>query len=44
MYYANHISYVVKNHGIPEEHIKLAVEAGKKFFALPIETKLKVST
>lgn len=40
---ANHITNVVKNHGIPEEHIKMAVGAGKKFFALPTETKMKVS-
>ena len=34
----------VKNHGIPEESITGAVEAGKKFFALPDETKFKVYT
>lgn len=35
--------HVVNNHGIPEEHIELAVEAGKRFFALPDEVKAKVS-
>lgn len=42
---ANHRAYrdIVKNHGIPEDHIKLAVEAGKRFFALPDEVKAKVS-
>lgn len=39
---ANHMTNAVKNHGIPEEHIKMAVGAGKKFFALPTETKMKV--
>lgn len=32
----------VKNHGIPEDDIQGAVEAGKKFFALPTETKMEV--
>ncbi len=35
--------FYVKNHGIPEESISGAVEAGKKFLTLPEETKLKVS-
>lgn len=34
--------FYIKNHGIPEESILGAVEAGKRFFALPEETKLKV--
>lgn len=34
---------VVKNHGIPEEDVNAAIEAGKKFFALPTEKKLEVS-
>ena len=34
---------LVKNHGIPEEKISGAVRAGQDFFALPDETKLKVS-
>ena len=34
--------FYVKNHGIPEEDILGAIEAGKTFFALPEETKLKV--
>ena len=32
----------MKNHGIPEEHINGSVAAGKDFFALPDEAKLKV--
>ncbi len=32
----------VKNHGIPQELITRTVEAGKKFFALPEEEKMKV--
>ncbi|THH06142.1 hypothetical protein EW145_g4287 [Phellinidium pouzarii] len=32
---------LVKNHGIAEEKITEAIDAGKKFFALPTETKLK---
>lgn len=35
--------FYVKNHGIPEESISGAVDVGKKFFALPNETKMKVS-
>ncbi|KAJ3936024.1 MAG: hypothetical protein NXY57DRAFT_886725 [Lentinula lateritia] len=31
---------VVKNHGIPEDTIANAVEAGKKFFKLPISSKM----
>lgn len=34
---------VVKNHGIPDEDVNAAIEAGKKFFALPTEKKLEVS-
>ena len=34
--------FYVKNHGIPEECALGAIDAGKKFFALPEETKLKV--
>lgn len=34
--------YLVKNHGISQELIDNAVEAGKKFFALPEEEKMKV--
>ncbi|KAL5482369.1 hypothetical protein ACEPAI_8963 [Sanghuangporus weigelae] len=33
--------FYVKNHGIPEESITGAVEAGKRFFSLPDETKFK---
>ncbi|KAL5482508.1 hypothetical protein ACEPAI_9102 [Sanghuangporus weigelae] len=33
--------FYVKNHGIPEELMFNALEIGKKFFALPEETKLK---
>ena len=34
--------FYVKNHGIPEKNISGAVDAGKRFFNLPDETKLKV--
>ena len=34
--------FYVKNHGVPEECALGAIDAGKKFFALPEETKLKV--
>lgn len=34
--------FYVKNHGIPEEKMFGALDVGKKFFALPEETKLKV--
>ncbi|KAH8104936.1 2OG-Fe oxygenase [Phellopilus nigrolimitatus] len=33
--------FYVKNHDIPEEDISRAIEAGKRFFALPEEKKLK---
>ena len=33
---------LVKNHGIPEDKILGAVNAGKDFFALSEETKMKV--
>ncbi|THH06141.1 hypothetical protein EW145_g4286 [Phellinidium pouzarii] len=33
--------FYVKNHGIPEERIIGAIDAGKIFFALPKETKLE---
>ncbi|KAL5501859.1 hypothetical protein ACEPAH_9120 [Sanghuangporus vaninii] len=33
--------FYVKNHGIPEESVLGAIEAGKRFFALPEETKSK---
>ncbi|PAV16985.1 Clavaminate synthase [Pyrrhoderma noxium] len=33
--------FYVKNHGIPEGEILKAVNAGKNFFSLPIETKMK---
>ncbi|EPQ54847.1 Clavaminate synthase-like protein, partial [Gloeophyllum trabeum ATCC 11539] len=32
----------VKNHGIPEETIQEALSATKRFFSLPLETKMKV--
>lgn len=40
--YPASICRTVKNHGIPENAIQGAVEAGKKFFALPTDTKLEV--
>lgn len=33
---------LVKNHGIPQDVIDAAVHAGKRFFALPEEEKMKV--
>lgn len=36
-------SCIVKNHGIPEEHVHGVVEIGKEYFALPLSEKLEVS-
>lgn len=38
----NALFYLVRNHGISQEVIDNAVEAGKQFFALPEEEKMKV--
>ena len=35
--------YPVSNHGIPESVIANALDAGKRFFALPLDTKMEVS-
>ncbi|KAI0718197.1 Clavaminate synthase-like protein [Cerioporus squamosus] len=34
--------FYVKNHGIPEETISSTVEAAKRFFALPLSTKMAI--